>query len=213
MLATGTGTGTAIAGLLITSCAAAVQTPANTDQNKQPNVIMIVLDDMGFGDIGAFGSEIKTPNIDLLAYSGLRYNRFDTSSMFATTRAALMTGRNNQTVNMEELPPKGTPAPSPDTPLGAGPANSGEMPVNAQNVSQALQTAGYATFALGKWHMAPEYKDAPERNQTFWPKQRGFDYYYGFLGGHSPQYHPDLVENNKELPKPAWLSPFGRSRH
>jgi len=193
---------TAVAGMLMTSFTAAGQTPAKTEKPQRPNVVMIVLDDMGYGDIGAFGSEIKTPNIDLLAYSGLRYNRFDTSSMCAPTRAALMTGRNNQTVNMEELPPKGTPAPSPDTPLGSGPANSGEMPMNAQTVAQALHTAGYATFALGKWHIAPEYKDAPERNQKFWPRQKGFDYYYGFLSGHSPQYHPDLVENNQELPKP-----------
>lgn len=195
--------GTAMASMLMASFSAAGQTQSTAEKTKQqPNVVMIVLDDMGFGDIGAFGSEIKTPNIDLLAYSGLRYNRFDTSSMCAPTRAALMTGRNNQTVNMEELPPKGSNAPAPETPLGAGPANSGEMPMNAQTVAQALHSAGYATYALGKWHIAPEYKDAPERNQKFWPRQRGFDYYYGFLSGHSPQYHPDLVENNKELPKP-----------
>lgn len=193
-------TGTVLAGMLTISLTASGQTSIKKEKNKQPHVVMIVLDDMGYSDIGAFGSEINTPNIDSLAYSGLRYNRFDTSSMCAPTRAALMTGRNNQTVNMEELPPKGKAAPSPGTPLGTGPANSGEVPVNAQNVAQALHTAGYATYALGKWHIAPEYKDAPQRNQMFWPRQRGFDYYYGFLSGHSSQYHPVLVQNNTELP-------------
>lgn len=192
---------TAMAGMLMTSFNATSAAQPQIENAKQPNVVMIVLDDMGFSDIGAFGSEIKTPNIDLLAYSGLRYNRFDTSSMCAPTRAALMTGRNNQTVNMEELPPAGN-APATTVPLGTGAANSGEMPTNAQNVAQALHAAGYATYALGKWHLAPEYKDAPERNQQFWPKQRGFDYYYGFLSGHANQYHPDLVENNTPLPKP-----------
>lgn len=169
---------------------------------KQPNIIMILLDDVGFSDIGAYGAEIKTPNIDLLAYSGLRYNRFDTNAICAPTRAALMTGRNSQTVNMEELPPKNSKSPDDSIPLGAGPAASGEIPLNAQNVAQALKRAGYETHALGKWHLAPEYKDNEKRNQAFWPKQRGFDNFYGFLSGHTSQYHPALVQDNIHLPVP-----------
>ncbi len=169
---------------------------------KQPNIIMIVLDDTGFADLGAFGSEIKTPNIDLLAYSGLRYNRFDTSAISAPTRAALITGRNNQTVNMEELPPLNQKAPDASIAPGSGPATSGEIPLNAQTVAQALHTAGYKTFALGKWHLAPEYNDNFERTKLFMPKQRGFDYFYGFLSGHTDQYHPKLVENNTPLKSP-----------
>lgn len=193
------------------------QPPASNNGKSSPNVIMIVLDDVGFADLGAFGSEIKTPNIDNLAQQGLRYNRFDTSAMSAPTRAALLTGRNPHTVNMAELPPKGSgdkvggvagvgaAKPLGDSaakPLGMGPANSGEIPTNAQNMAQALQSSGYATYALGKWHVAPEYKDAPERNHAFWPLQRGFNYYYGFISGHTPQYHPLLIENNAELPTP-----------
>lgn len=187
--------------LLLASFTAAGQTKT-TAPEKQPNIVMIVLDDTGFADIGAFGSEIKTPNIDLLAYSGLRYNRFDTSAISAPTRAALITGRNSQTVNMEELPPKNQKAPPASVPLGSGPATSGEIPLNAQNVAQALHGAGYATYALGKWHLAPEYKDDEKRNQAFWPRQRGFDHFYGFLSGHTSQYHPELVEDNTHLPRP-----------
>ncbi|MDW6005225.1 arylsulfatase [Vibrio mangrovi] len=182
---------------------------AQTHNSQQPNVIMILLDDIGFSDLGAFGSEVKTPNIDALAASGLRYNRFDTNAICAPTRASLITGRNAQTVHMEDLPPKHMPgikeAPGPDAsvPLGSGPANSGELPTNAQTVAEAFRAAGYETFALGKWHLAPEYsKGNEERNHQFWPLKKGFDYYYGFISGHTDQWHPDLIENNKEIPTP-----------
>lgn len=172
-----------------------------TGDKKKPNVVVVLLDDVGFADIGAYGSEIKTPNIDKLAYSGLRYNQFDTNAICAPTRASLLTGRNAQTVNMEELPPQGK-SPAATVPLGAGPNTSGEIPLNAQNVAQALKSSGYSTYALGKWHLAPEYKDNPARNHAFWPLQRGFDYYYGFISGHTDQWKPELIENNKELPAP-----------
>ncbi|RRO04225.1 arylsulfatase [Pectobacterium aquaticum] len=216
----GISTALSLLSISISSATASSQPVNNIKGNQAPNVIMIVLDDVGFADLGAFGSEIKTPNIDNLAQQGLRYNRFDTASMCSPTRAALLTGRNPHTVNMAELPPKGAGhkvggvegvgASKPlgdqaSKPLGAGPANSGEIPTNAQNIAQALQSSGYATYALGKWHVAPEYKDADERNREFWPLQRGFNYYYGFLSGHTSQYHPLLIENNVALPTPNKL--------
>ncbi|AKR79465.2 MULTISPECIES: arylsulfatase [Edwardsiella] len=174
---------------------------SHTAPNEKVNVLLIVLDDVGFADLGAFGSEIKTPNIDALASSGVRYNQFDTKAMCSPSRASLLTGRNNHTVNMADLPPKGKPTPSQKVPLGSGPSDSGEIPLNAQNIAQVLKADGYSTYAFGKWHMAPLYKDNTERNKPFYPRQRGFDYFYGFLSGHSDQYHPDLVENNTVLPK------------
>lgn len=198
--ACGTGTG-------ITQAQAAEQ-PASTKEAQ--NVIMILLDDVGFSDLGAYGSEIKTPNIDALAEAGLRYNRFDTNAICAPTRASLITGRNAQTVNMEDLPPKHMPgfaeAPGPDAsvPLGTGPANSGELPTNAQTVAEAFQAADYATYALGKWHLAPEYDKTvnEERNRQFWPLKKGFDYYYGFISGHTDHWNPELIENNEEIRTP-----------
>lgn len=180
-----------------------------TSEQKQPNVIMILLDDVGFADIGSFGAEIKTPNIDALAESGLRFNRFDTNSICAPTRASLITGRNAQTVNMEDLPPKHmpgfmpAPGPSKDVPLGTGPATSGELPLNAQTVADAFRSEGYATYALGKWHLAPEYaKENEWRNHEFWPLKKGFDYYYGFISGHADHWNPELIENNEEIRTP-----------
>ncbi|MET3600807.1 arylsulfatase [Martelella mangrovi] len=170
---------------------------AQSADGKQPNIVMVVIDDAGFSDIGAYGSEIKTPHIDELATGGLRYNRFDTCAICSPTRAALMTGRNPQTVNMDDLPGKGE-AP----PIDSLNAHSGELPLNAETVAAALQKTGYATFALGKWHLCPTYSDDDARNRLSWPRQRGFDYFYGFLSGHTDQYHPDLVENNTVLPTP-----------
>lgn len=182
---------------------------AEAKKQQQPNVIVILLDDVGFADIGAFGSEIKTPNIDALAEAGIRYNRFDTNAICAPTRASLITGRNAQTVNMEDLPPQHLPglmpAPGPDkdVPLGSGPANSGELPLNAQTVADAFRSEGYATYALGKWHLAPEYAEGNEwRNREFWPLKKGFDYYYGFISGHADHWNPKLMENNEEIPTP-----------
>ncbi|KGY14434.1 sulfatase [Vibrio tubiashii] len=170
--------------------------------HAQPNIVMILLDDVGFAEVGSYGSEIKTPNIDALAYDGLRYNRFDTATMSGPTRAALVTGRNPQTVNMEDLAPTNIPAPDPSVPFGSGLADSGELPLNAETVAEALKKVGYQTNLLGKWHLAPSYTDDLERNMKAWPLQRGFDYFYGFLDGHTSQWEPDLVENNSPIPTP-----------
>lgn len=160
---------------------------------ERPNIILIVLDDVGFSDLGPFGSEIRTPNIDALARDGLRYNRFDTKAVCTPTRAALLTGRNPQTVRMADLP-----ADKPD------PANMtkdrGELPVNAQTVAQVLLTSGYRTYGFGKWHLGPEYEDGTEGNNGSWPLQRGFDQFYGFYLGWTDQYRPKLIEGNRSLP-------------
>lgn len=163
----------------------------------RPNVVVIVLDDVGFSDLGAFGSEIDTPNIDALARDGLRYNRFDSRAICSATRASLLTGRNNQTVRMEDL---ASYAKKPD-PADQS-ASKGELPVNAQTLPQALKAAGYATIGAGKWHLTPAYDEEPGQNQRSWPRQRGFDQFYGFLSGWTDQYKPTLVEDNRHLPTP-----------
>lgn len=163
----------------------------------RPNIVLIVLDDVGFSDLGAFGSEIRTPNIDALAAGGLRYNRFDSKAICSPTRAALLTGRNNQTVGMEDL------AASNDKPdPSRSKAARGELPINAETVAQALKAAGYSTWALGKWHLAPKFDDAPGRSKASWPLQRGFDHFYGFLSGWTDQYKPNLVADNAAVPVP-----------
>lgn len=162
----------------------------------RPNILLIVLDDVGFSDLGPYGSEIRTPNIDALAAQGLRYNHFDTKAICSPTPAALLTGRNSQTVHMEDL----AAGPEPDPTQSA--AARGELPRNAETVAQALKAVGYQTAAFGKWHLAPGYDTKPGQNQASWPLQRGFDHFYGYLGGWTDQYRPALAEDNRMIEAP-----------
>jgi len=182
--------------LLSTSlpCSARVGERLSSDRAPR-NIILIVLDDVGFSDLGAFGGEIRTPNIDALAARGLRYNRFDTKAVCSPTRAALLTGRNPQTVRMPDLPASRV-APRDTT------RDRGELPGNAQTIAQLLHAAGYATFGFGKWHLAPEDEDGSPGHNGSWPLQRGFDQFYGFFLGWTDQYHPDLIEGNARIPSP-----------
>jgi arylsulfatase len=158
---------------------------------RRPNIVTIVLDDVGFSDLGCFGSEIRTPNMDRLAARGLRYNRFDTKAVCSTTRAAMFTGRNGHTVNMPDVPDLGMVAPP-----GSFPKSAFHIPQNAQTFAQALKGAGYANWIVGKWHLIPKEQLGADAERGDWPLQRGFDYFYGFARGWTDQYRPDLVENN-----------------
>lgn len=166
--------------------------------SQRPNIVVIVLDDAGFADLGAFGSEIRTPHIDALARDGLRYNRFDSKAICSATRASLLTGRNNQTLRMEDLPSK-LERPDPQDRS----ASKGEMPGNVETLATVLRNAGYAADAFGKWHLAPDYDELPGQNRRSWPLQRGFQYFYGFSRGWTDQYKPRLIENNTRLPAPT----------
>ena len=188
----------AIVALTAGSTAAQSQTAT-----RRPNIVVIALDDVGFSDLGAFGSEIATPNIDSLAKNGLRYTRFDTNAVCSATRASLLTGRNAQTVHMNAL---ASTLASPDPKDQS--AYKGEIPRDAQFVSEALQRAGYATLAIGKWHLSPAYETGRPGNNASFPRQRGFDYFYGFKMGWTDQYHPQLFEGNDPIPDPSHAGYF-----
>jgi arylsulfatase len=190
---------------------------------KSPNVLLIALDDVGFSDLGSFGSEIRTPNIDSLARSGLRYTNFQSKAICSPTRASIMTGRNPQTVGMADLPP-GEGLANPPQRSATGEGNrpqaaelqamaqaasvartgtlSGVIPSNAEMLAEALHRVGYETIALGKWHLTPGSQDGSSGNNSTMPLQRGFDYFYGYKMGWTDQYHPDLYEGNTHLPDP-----------
>ncbi len=157
-----------------------------------PNVVYIVLDDCGFGDLGCYGSEVSTPSIDSLAAHGLQFNNFHSKAVCSPTRASLLTGRNAHTVGMKELP--GSDQGYPHT--------RGLVTAAAANVAQILGRAGYGTYAAGKWHLVPksELHDAADR--THWPLQKGFDRFHGFLSGWTDQYVPDLVIDNRNATPP-----------
>src|SRR5438445_9480493 len=115
-----------------------------------PNIVVIVIDDMGFGQLGCFGSDIATPNIDGLAAEGLRYNRFHVTSLCSPTRACLMTGQNHHRVGMGFLT---------DIPLGF-PGYTGRIPADLPTLPGTLRDNGYNTFAVGKWHLAPRWEQS-----------------------------------------------------
>jgi arylsulfatase len=150
----------------------------------RPNVVFILLDDVGFSDLGAYGSEIRTPSIDRLARDGLRYDVFETRAVCSPTRAALLTGRNNQSVGMMELP-------SADR---GHPQLHGHIVPEAATIAQILRANGYRTSAVGKWHLTPpaEMPDSA-RSRANWPSGKGFQDFYGWLLGWTDQYDPSGV--------------------
>jgi arylsulfatase len=192
---------TAMVGLGALSLTAAFSRGAATQTSaaaKEPNIVVVALDDVGFADLGPYGSEISTPNIDSLASRGLRYTRFDTMAICSPTRASLLTGRNCQTVRMGDLASH-SKAPNPaDTS-----SRKGEIPTNAEFLPEALHRAGYATFAIGKWHLAPAYETGKPGSNSSFPLQRGFDYFYGYKMGWTDQYRPELFEGNNPIPDQA----------
>lgn len=157
-----------------------------------PNILYIVLDDTGFSDLGCYGSEIATPNINALASGGLFYNNFHCKAICSPTRASLLTGRNSHSVGMKELA---------EDDLGY-PHSRGRVTPSAATVAQILQAGGYSTFGVGKWHLVPRRDTRASGDRTHWPLGKGFDRWYGFLSGWTDQYRPDLVEDNHAVKRP-----------
>ena len=158
-----------------------------------PNVVVILLDDTGFAHLSCFGSVIPTPNFDRLADRGLRYTNFHTTALCSPTRACLLTGRNHHSVGMRALSNFDTGFPN----------MRGRIAKSAGTVAEVLQDEGFATFAVGKWHLAPMREASAAGPFTDWPLQRGFDRYYGFMQGETDQFHPELYEDNKVISPPA----------
>ncbi len=157
-----------------------------------PNVVLIVLDDLGFGQLGCFGSDIATPAIDGLAAGGLRYNHFHVTSLCSPTRACLMTGRNHHAVGMGFLT---------DIPM-AFPGYTGRIPKSATPLPRVLRDAGYNTLAVGKWHLVPGGERSSAGPFDRWPLGFGFERYYGFLQGDTNHWAPHLVRDNHYVEQP-----------
>lgn len=168
-----------------------VKAPANA-----PNVVWILLDDVGFGASGTFGGGINTPVLDELAQQGLRYTNFHTTAICAPTRAAMLTGRNSSSVHVSGFS---------HTALSAGfPGWDGRIPSQDGTIAEILRDKGYSTFAVGKYGVTPD-EDATDAGPFhLWPTGKGFDHFFGFLGSQTDQYKPDLVEDQ------AHVQPDGR---
>jgi arylsulfatase len=160
--------------------------PQPTPASKgAPNVVLILLDDVGFGQPGTFGGPIPTPNLDKLASQGLRYNRFHTTGICSPTRAALLTGRNHHQVATGTI-----------TELSTGfPGYNSVWPQATSSIAKVLSGNGYSTAAWGKWHNTPDWETSPIGPFDRWPTGLGFEYWYGFHGGETSQWEPQLFRN------------------
>jgi len=157
-----------------------------------PNVVVIVLDDTGFAQLGCYGSDIATPAIDGLAARGVRLTNFHTTAVCSPTRACLLTGRNHHRVGVGMLP---------DLPMNF-PGYTARIPDEAGTLAQVLAADGYATFAVGKWHLTPRDQRSPSGPFENWPLGKGFEHFYGFLGGDANHWAPELVRDNTYVDPP-----------
>lgn len=157
-----------------------------------PDVVVILLDDTGFAQLGCYGSDIDTPNIDALAANGLQFTNFHVTPLCSPTRAALLTGRANHAVGMRSVSNFATGFPN----------QLGHVSNHAATVAEVLSDAGYATFAAGKWHLAPLDQCSAAGPFDQWPLARGFHRFYGFLEGETDQFHPELVADNHPVEPP-----------
>jgi arylsulfatase len=152
-----------------------------------PNVVWILLDDVGFGATATFGGLIQTPTFDTLAANGLRYTNFHTTAICAPTRSALLTGRNSASVHESGFS---------HTIMSAGfPGWDGRVPSTAGTIAEILRDNGYNTFAVGKYGVTPDEEATDAGPFDHWPTGKGFDHFFGFLGSQTDQYKPDLVED------------------
>jgi arylsulfatase len=156
-----------------------------------PNVLLILLDDVGFGMCSTFGGPVPTPHLDKLANNGLKYTRFHTTALCSPTRAALLAGRNHHTVGTGVIIEMAT----------GYPGYTGIIPQSTALISQVLRNNGYATSMFGKWHNTPETEISPSGPFDRWPTGLGFDYFYGFNQGETHQFYPTLYRNT------TWVAP------
>jgi arylsulfatase A-like enzyme len=165
-----------------------------------PNVLLVLIDDAGFGNPSTFGGPIETPNYTRMAEEGVRYNRFHVTGVCSPTRAALLTGRNQHRVGyglVSEF-------------SGPFPGYNATIPRDCATLPRILQENGYMTACFGKWHLTPDDQQSSAGPFNRWPNGLGFDYFWGFLGGEAGQYDPLIFENQKAIgvPKSTEEKPY-----
>ena len=178
-------------GITVDQSSPAWPQPQRAKKNA-PNVLFIVLDDTGFAQLGCYGSPIRTPNLDQLAKNGLLYNNMHTTALCSPTRACILTGRNHHSNHVAAI-----------MELSSGyPGYDCYIPFQNGFLSEILQQHGYNTYCIGKWHLTPSEQTSAAGPYDRWPLGRGFERYYGFLGGDTSQYYPDLVYDNHQVEPP-----------
>lgn len=159
---------------------------------KAPNVLIVLLDDIGFGGTSVTGSILKTPHFDKLAANGLLYNQFHTTALCSPTRQALKTGRNHHSCNQAKITEVAT----------SFPGATGMLPNDIASIGEMLRLNGYSTAAFGKWHETAVWEISPSGPFDRWPNRQGFDEFYGFLGGETNQWAPAIYRNQNRVETP-----------
>ena len=168
--------------------------PAPTRAPKgAPNVVFVVLDDTGFGQLGCYGSPIATPNFDALAASGLRYNNMHTTALCSPSRSCIITGRNHHSNGMAAIT---------ELAIRLSRATTASSRSRTGCCRRCWSAQGYSTYMVGKWHLTPSNQETAAGPYTRWPLGRGFERFYGFLGGDTSQWYPDLVYDNHQVEPP-----------
>jgi arylsulfatase A-like enzyme len=157
-----------------------------------PNIVIVLIDDVGFGAISTFGGPIQTPTLDELAAGGLRYNNFHTTALCSPTRNALKTGRNHHTANTGSIMETAT----------AFPGNTGQVPNSVAPLAEMLRLNGYSTGAFGKWHETAAWETSVSGPYDRWPTHQGFDKFYGFIGGETDQWYPLIYDGVTRVTPP-----------
>ncbi len=167
--------------------------PRERAPEAAPNIVVVLLDDVGYAQFGCYGSDIATPTFDRLASEGLRYANFHTTALCSPTRACLLTGRNHHATGMARI-----------VEFTSGfPGYDADIPPTHGYLSQILLANHYATYAVGKWHLTPAHEMALGGPRHHWPLRKGFERFYGFLAGETDQYHPDLIHDNHQVAPPT----------
>ena len=157
-----------------------------------PNVLLVLLDDVGFGQTSTFGGLANTPTLQRLADEGLRYNRFHTTALCSPSRAAMLSGRNHHSVHTGVI-----------TEMATGfPGYDGSWPREAASIAEILRGNHYSTAGFGKWHNTPDHELSAAGPFDRWPTGKGFDYWYGFQGGEASQWRTPLFENTVPVEPP-----------
>ena len=149
-----------------------------------PNIVLVLLDDVGFGTCGTFGGPVPTPALDRVAKNGLRYNQFHTTALCSPTRAAMLTGRNHHTVHMGGIPEAANVFPGYDS----------VIPKEAASVAEILRLSGYSTSCFGKWHLTPMWEQTLAGPFDRWPTGMGFERFYGIINAEASQWEPPLFD-------------------
>jgi arylsulfatase len=157
--------------------------------DKAPNVVVVLIDDIGFGHSSAFGGPIQMPTLEKLAANGLKYNRFHTTALCSPTRTALLTGYNHHSNNAGAIMEIAT----------AFPGNTGVRPQTITPVAEVLRLNGYSTAAFGKYHETPPWEGSVSGPYDRWPTHSGFDKFYGFIGGETNQWHPMVYDGTTRV--------------